>query len=241
VDVNDRSDPVVAARGVLEARYPTALCAFVAGSVLRGEATSTSDLDLVVVTTQPHAPFRESFHHAGWPVEAFVHTTDSYRTYFASDAAARTPALPTMCLEGEVLRDTDGLAARIKGEARTLIERGPEPLSVEECENQRYMLSDALDDLIGTAGHAEGTFIAVHLTTHAVHLYLTLRGQWSGHGKWTMRALQRADPEVAARVGRSLDDYLRHDDKSGLIRFVEGVLDRAGGRLFDGYYRAGRT
>lgn len=48
-------DPVKAAEDPVEERYPECLAAFVAGSVLQGRGTPTSDLDMVVVTTRGQA------------------------------------------------------------------------------------------------------------------------------------------------------------------------------------------
>ena len=51
-------------------RYAKAPVVFLAGSLVRGEGTSTSDLDLVIVFDRLPNAFRESFWHEKWPVEA---------------------------------------------------------------------------------------------------------------------------------------------------------------------------
>src|SRR6476659_10176637 len=95
-------DAVNAGRSFVERYFPECSAAFLGGSVIRGEATPTSDLDIVIVTTSKDAPYRESFVEFGWPIEAFVHTKDSLKDFFASDAKRRTPSLQTMCAEGIV-------------------------------------------------------------------------------------------------------------------------------------------
>ena len=55
-----------AAEELLGARFPGCHAAFLAGSVVRGDATPTSDLDIVVVTDHPEAPFRESLYFQGY-------------------------------------------------------------------------------------------------------------------------------------------------------------------------------
>ena len=56
--------------GVLQERYGAADSLLLAGSVVRGEETATSDLDLVVLYPQIEQSYRESFHQDGWPIEA---------------------------------------------------------------------------------------------------------------------------------------------------------------------------
>lgn len=161
------------------------LGSFLAGSVVRGEETPTSDLDIVIITSgDKGAPYRESFRAFGWPIEAFIHTAESYRDFFASDAKRRRPSLPMMCAEGIILRDQDGQAIRIKEEARGLIDAGPEPLSAAETNNLRYAITDILDDLLGSQRHDESLFIAYDLAVTATELILSYHQQWLGRGKW---------------------------------------------------------
>jgi len=88
-----RMDPVEAARIFVDCHFPEAAAAFVGGSVIQGEATSTSDLDIVVVTDRPEAPYRESFRALGWPIETFVHTPASMWHYVEQDARNLRPCL----------------------------------------------------------------------------------------------------------------------------------------------------
>lgn len=230
-----------AARAFIEAQFPESIVAIVAGSFTRGEATPTSDLDLVIVTHREDAPFRASFRAFGWPIEAFVHTPDSYRWYFQSDLDRRIPSLATMCTEGIVVRDSGGLADRIRDEARHLIAAGPPPLTGAEREDLRYALTDVLDDLLGTMDADEGKFIAHEVAEVSAKLLLLVNNRWIGRGKWMVRALRRFDEQAALRLDAGLSAYYRTGDKSALIAFARETLDMAGGTVFEGYYRGGRT
>ena len=53
--------------------FPSASAFLLAGSVVRGEATASSALDLVVVFQRVERAKRQSFAFANWPVEAFIH------------------------------------------------------------------------------------------------------------------------------------------------------------------------
>ncbi len=52
--------PVTAARNFVARHFPECAAAFLGASVLGDQATRTSDLDIVVVTTRAEAPFRNS-------------------------------------------------------------------------------------------------------------------------------------------------------------------------------------
>ena len=224
-----------AARAFLQAHFPNCLAAFLAGSVVRGEATPTSDLDLVILTEQEEAPYRESFEDYGWLTEAFVHTTSSYRDFFASDVKRRRPSLPFMCAEGLILKDTDGLAEEVKQEARGLLRAGPPPLSQEDLDASRYALTGALDDFIGARSHAEALFVAAELIDLTTEFVLDVSNEWRGRGKWNLRRLREVDGEVAARFVTALDVFYKLEDRSPLTAFVKRVLSAHGGQLFAGY------
>ena len=59
--------------------------ALLGGSVARGEATKTSDLDIVIVDQSLTSCYRESCYSNGWPVEVFVHNFETYKTFFKMD------------------------------------------------------------------------------------------------------------------------------------------------------------
>jgi hypothetical protein len=233
-------DPIQAARSFVDHHFPDALAAIVGGSFLRGEATSTSDLDIVVVADLEDAPFRASYREFGWPIEALVHTRESYRWYFESDAKHFNASLARMCSEGVVLFNVGGLADRIKLEASQLIERGPPPLAPEELESRRYGLTDVLDDFVGCNREDEGILIAAALAAQAAHIILLQNRRWIGHGKWVLRSLRLFDSELAGRLASALTEYARAGDKQRLISFAEEALAQAGGPLFEGYYSRGR-
>src|SRR5437899_8802367 len=92
-----RPAPLDAAAAFINRRFPECLAAFLAGSSSRGEATASSDLDVVIVIPQ-EGPFRwATLCEMGWPVEAWVLAPETYSAAFAGDAKRRWPLLPEMC------------------------------------------------------------------------------------------------------------------------------------------------
>lgn len=233
------TDAVEAARRFVDARFPEARVAILAGSPVRGEATATSDLDIVIVTDRGDAPFRESFLEFGWPIEAFVHTERSYSEFFQSDVARRRPSLPRMCVEGEVLRDGGGLAARIRSEAAELLAAGPAPFDERERIARRSGLTDMLDDLVGSTRPDETMFVAAELAEAVAEVLLVSGGHWVGRGKWVTRALAEMDAELAGRLARALRRTCCDGETEELAALAETALDALGGRLFEGFRHEG--
>jgi hypothetical protein len=227
------SDPVADARALVSERFPGALAAFLGGGILSARRTATSDLDIVVLIDGPPAPFRESLHWRGWPVELFVHDDESIGDYFARDAGKRKPTLARMVAEGVTLTD-HGPAAAAREQARAVLAAGPPLPSAAELELHRYGLTDSLDDLAGSTDDGETAVICWTLWTDTAKLALLLAGSWLGGGKWLLRELRAADPALAADMVAAIGNPQR------LTALADRVLDRAGGRRFDGFRASGR-
>lgn len=231
-------DAIQAAHAVIDDRCPTCLAAFLAGSVARGEATATSDLDIMIVVPEGAPTYRESFHAYGWPVEIFVHTPSAHRRFAEQDAARRRPSTAMMDCEGIILRDVDGLAGQLKQEACRMLEQGPPPLTAAELALARYGVSDQMDDLVD-AEPGEACLIAAALAEAAATLILDCHGRWRGSGKWTVRMLRRLDPALASRLVDALAAFCVTGDKALLMGFAGDALALAGGRLWDGFRLSG--
>jgi predicted nucleotidyltransferase len=235
----DRPDPVRAATAFVAERFPHAATAFVGGSVLTDRRTPTSDLDVVVVlperTETDPAPYRETFEHDGWIVEAFVHTPESLERFWRQDADRRVPSLLRMCAESEVLCDPAGIAERIRSAAAQWLAAGPAPIDPGALEAMRYGLTDLLDDMAGCDDERELAFIAGAVVRDVAALALTVDGQWSGTGKGLARALAAHDSDLLERLVNGHRHVVVYGDTAVLHRAAVDVLLRAGGALMTGY------
>ena len=178
----ERLKPLEAARALVERDLDHCLAAFLAGSVVRNEATPSSDLDILVIVPEGFPIYRESLYAFGWPVEVFVQTLASHRRFAAQDAARRRPSTSMMACEGIILRDAGGLASRLKQEACALLEEGPPSLTETEVATARYGLTDLLDDFEGAGTSPEALFIAADLAVAAADLILDHHRRWRGRG-----------------------------------------------------------
>ncbi|WP_246075053.1 cupin domain-containing protein [Nonomuraea terrae] len=227
-------DPVTAARALVEEMFPGALYAFVGGSVLTEHRTSTSDLDVVVVLDGLAVPYRESLRWHDWPVELLVHSETSLEAYLDKDFDRRRPTLARICAEGAVLTDrTGGRASDLQSALGERLSAGPGGLTPGQAERARYELSDVLDDLAGASDPGEEAFIRWEVVQATARTALGLGRRWQGSGKWLLRELRAHDPALA-------DELLAaHDDPARLTAVATRVLERAGGRLWEGYRAEG--
>jgi len=231
---SSRLQPVEAAKKFIVENFSDCQAALLAGSVVRGEETATSDLDIVVFDEKIESAYRESLIEYGWPIEVFVHNATSYKTFFKEDCERARPSLPRMVSEGINLVDS-GVLSSIKEEANELLKRGPEVWSVKTIEMKRYMITDALDDLIGTTNRAEELFIANTLADAIHEFYLRTNGQWIGASKWIVRALNQFDESFARTFVQAFDVFYKTGSKDEIITLADKMLKPYGGRLFEGF------
>uniref|UniRef100_UPI0024077796 nucleotidyltransferase domain-containing protein n=1 Tax=Psychrobacillus antarcticus TaxID=2879115 RepID=UPI0024077796 len=214
--------------------FPNCNGALLAGSVVRGEATNTSDLDIVIFDESIPSSYRESFIKFDWPIEVFVHNGSSYKAFFESDRERARPSLPRMVSEGIILKD-DGVIETIKNEATELLKEGPKRWSKETVQLKRYFLTDTLDDFIGCSNRAEEIFIANTLAELTSEFVLRTNRHWIGTSKWLVRSLLAYDEDFTNRFVEAFDTYYITGDKDKVIYLVELVMEPFGGRLLEGF------
>lgn len=222
------------ARQLVGEHFPNCITAILGGSIIRGEGTDHSDLDIFIVDPMLQKPYRESLIYNGFPVEVFVHTLQFYKEFFKNDCDRARPSLPQMVFEGEVIVQHD-LTNSIIQEAKALLEAGPAPWSEEKLQMARYGLTDLLDDFEGSKRADEDLFIAGCLAEKIHEFYLRMNNQWIGSSKWILRALRRYNPEFAEQFTDAFQIFYKTGEKSAVIELVEDVLEPYGGKLFEGY------
>ncbi|MBJ8105300.1 MULTISPECIES: nucleotidyltransferase domain-containing protein [Bacillus cereus group] len=227
--------PIEAAQNIITSQFSNCDVALLGGSVARGEATKTSDLDIVIFDHSLSSCYRESFYSNGWPVEVFVHNFETYKTFFKMDCDRGRPSLPQLVLEGFVLKGEVEIVERLKREANDLLMKGPDKWTEETMKQKRYFITDALDDFIGATKREEELFIA-NLLADLVHEYvLRVNGQWLGNSKWFIRVLKRYDEVYAEKFVMVFDHFYKTGEKKELIAFIEKTLEEYGGRMFEGF------
>jgi hypothetical protein len=153
-------------------------------SSANGNATATSDLDIVVLLAGPPAPYRETIRVEEIPVELFVHTSNSKLCWYERERSEGRCTLAHMLATGVALTGPETEATQ--AEARRWIAVGPEPWTAEQLDKRRYALTDALDDLVGANDYDERDAVAGQVLLMVAELALNLRGAWQGRGKWVV-------------------------------------------------------
>lgn len=229
--------PIVAVADTIRRdRYPDAGVVLAAGSIVRGEATAFSDLDLVVVYAEVPCAYRESFRFAGYPVEAFVHDPATLEYFFLDvDRPSGIPSLPQMVVEGIEIPGPTTLSRRVKQRAAAVIEAGPPALDAETERRMRYFVCDALDDLRAPRSRDELVAAGARLYECLADYHLRRLGRWSAKGKGIPRVLQQTDPALGAAYGEAFAVLFAEGDPGPVVRLAEDLLQQAGGPLFDGF------
>ncbi len=224
------------ANAVRSDRYEDAVAVFAAGSIVRGEGTPFSDLDLVVVYGQLPCAYRESFRFGGYPVEAFVHDPATLEYFFVEvDRPSGVPALAQMVLEGIEVPKPSATSQELKRRARSVVDAGPPALDSDSERRMRYFVSDLLDDLRAPRSRHELIGAGARLFELLADYHLRRRGLWSATGKAIPRVLQQTDASLCAVYCDAFEELFARGDPQAVIRFAEGLLRESGGPLFDGY------
>lgn len=230
----EKINPQEAAYRFIEKSFPNCQGALLAGSIIRGEATETSDLDIVVFDKSLCSSYRESLIDYGWAIEVFVHNLTSYKQFFEMDYKRARPSMPKMVSEGIILKD-DGIIKAIKKEAIELLNNGPEIWTEKMIDTKRYFITDALEDFIGCSNRAEDIFIANHLAELISEFFLRTNGQWIGSSKWVVRALKNYDEMFTTIFVDAFDSFYKTGNKTLVIQLIDDVLQPFGGQLFEGF------
>lgn len=230
--------PIFAAKDLFETRYQGADAVLVAGSVVRGEASSYSDLDLVVIFPSVRAAYRESFTHMGWPVEAFIHDLETLRYFFYRiDQPQGTSTLCEMVQEGLEVPGATKATREAKTLAQEVLKQGPPALTFEEIEDRRYSISELIDDLREPRSRHELHAAAARVYGELGDFYCRSRGGWTSEGKGLLKRMKSQDPTLARRFAEAFDRLFQHGLPAGVIGLAEEMLAPHGGFLFDAYRR----
>lgn len=224
------------AHRIRAARYADADVMLAAGSLLRGEGTTYSDLDLVVVYGEIDHAYRESFRFEGLPVEAFVHDASTLEYFFLEiDAPSGVPTLPQMVIEGVEIPGPTAISRALKQRAAAVIAAGPPALDDDTERRMRYFVSDLLDDLRAPRSRDESIGAGARLYEQLATYVLRRRGLWSAKGKAIPRRLRQVDAGLETAYCDAFAELFARDDAGPVICLAEELLRDAGGPLFDGY------
>lgn len=230
------SQPTQVTQEIFARRYRDASVIFLAGSVVRGESTPFSDLDLVVIYDKLPAAYRESFYFQGFPIEAFVHDPETLNYFlYEIDRPSGIPSLAQMILEGIEIPKPNDLSKSLKQLATSVMQLRPPELSEEESRKLRYDITNLVDDIKQPRTKDELVASGAELYEALANYYLRTSKLWSAKGKSIPRILRQADADLCVRYTTSFDELFAQGHPENVVALVEEILRPHGGFLFDGH------
>ncbi|MDQ3712469.1 MAG: nucleotidyltransferase domain-containing protein [Acidobacteriota bacterium] len=209
---------------------------FLAGSIVRGEGTPYSDLDLVVIFDNLPAAYCESFYFQGIAVEAFVHDPKTLNYFlYEVDRPSGIPALAQMILEGVEIPEASEFSQSLKQLAASVIELGPPSLSKEDIRKLRYNITNIVDDIRQPRSKDELVASGTDLYEALADYYFRVNNLWSAKGKSIPRVLKQADVDLCLRYCNSFEELFAGGQPVKVIALAEEILKPYGGFLFDGH------
>lgn len=162
------------------------------GSWARGDATVTSDCDLLAI---------------GKGANDIVHDSRKWRGF----GEQGVPAKLMRVHGGKVLKQERKVGDRLLGRLDRLYRRGPKPLPSEELAARKVWLRKMLDR--ASVGDAEGNFRRAWLVTALLEDYFVFRNRWYEGPKLSLQWLRDNQPDVHLRFER-LSSRARSDSAS---------------------------
>jgi len=228
------TDFVARARRFVAAYYPQALAAFLGGSAASGEATDSSDLDILILLPEEwaSASFVETVTFEAQLVEVFVYGRDALLPWLTKGRNEGRPVLDSLIAFGVSLVPGD-VADCMAADSRAVLDAGLAPIDAEQLDRRRYVLSALVDDAAEATDLGVRTVVSWAAWKEAAELAQLWTGRWAGTGKWLLRELRaNGDPfglaAWADQGGRDTD---------ALLTSCSALLDEVGGSLQSGYVR----
>jgi hypothetical protein len=171
---------------------PDVLAVLLTGSVTRGQAGATSDLDVWVLTGAAER-IRRSLIVDGVPVEVFYNSLAWTERYLAQvDVSAMN--MVGYGWPAYIRPDAAGLVADLQARARAAYEQGPPAPTADETGRRRNL---AIDTLLDAEDVLESDSVAATLVLNNA-LEQVLRWYYGEHRAW-MPKLKRLPADLAAR------------------------------------------
>lgn len=231
-----KKSPEETAQKIVADKFSDAEVVFLAGSVMRGEGTEFSDLDMVVVYKKLDYGYRFSFIYDEWPVEALVHDEETLAYFFEDDRSQACPALAQMITESKVFPADNALSAKLKTRAKAIIDAGPPKWTEMDIYRARYTITDLIDDIRAPRNQSEAFGTGAQLYENIANFYFRSQNEWTADGKTLDRLLKKNNPELAKRYEDAFAALYTSCNPSKVIALAEDVLEPHGGFLFDGYH-----
>jgi hypothetical protein len=168
----------------------------VAGTIIRGEGHTNSDLDVAVIHDQPWRQRVQRFEN-DVPVEIFVNPRFQWEKTFAAEARSGQPSMLGIVSTGIPVYATDSTLAELISHAHRLYAAGPQ-LTAEQLTNLRYALVTQFEDAVDieTEDLDRSNAYIINSLLQTARLSLLQSGEWLPREKQLFDRLDTREPEL---------------------------------------------
>ena len=202
--------------------FPQAVGVIVSGTIIRGRADPSSDLDIYVIHL---AGFRQRIqqYFRGVPAEIFVNPPKAIERYFHEEERDSRPLTAHMLATGHLIAATDPIVASILEAAKARLTKLP--TVPKDLVSSRYTLATLLEDAVDASARDKATsrmILPLAVEKLLRHLFLAA-GRFQPRQKDLLREVGLLDPEMG-RLARLF--YSRRGLKAQL-RAANAIADRS--------------
>jgi predicted nucleotidyltransferase len=184
----------------------------VTGSVIRGNHSKSSDLDIFVINSRPERQRIQKLFN-GVPAEIFVNPPNQIKNYFADCYKTGKADTAHMFASGFIILDVNQIIYKLRNKGREIISGHPNPSEVH-LKQLRYQVADCYENATDLLGHDHST--AIMLMTQAVSLAMQYRfwseNKWLPRHKDLLKDLENLDPALA-ELGRDFFNEVSHEQR----------------------------
>jgi GNAT superfamily N-acetyltransferase len=194
---------------------------FACGTIIRGNPSPTSDLDLYVIVRRPQRQRLQRFFN-GIACEIFSNPPFQIRKYFSEEQAEGTPITAHMLATGCMLLELDPVVSELRQQAAVLM-ASPPTIEPRVLFYRRYGLATQLEDgrdVSGSDPLAANLFLNRAVDGMLEYAFLT-HGRHIPRTKDMATALQALDPRLAELA----QAYTAAVDASQRLAIAEALAD----------------
>ncbi len=184
------------------ARFDDVLGIVVAGSVLRGVGSPSSDLDIYVIRERTERQRLQHFFN-GVPAEIFVNPPQQVRAYLEKERRAGRPITAHMLVTGFVVLALDPVVGELQDAARRILQQKPD-FAEAQVTAARYMAATAYEDALDVVETRPETaqMILAQAVFAMVRYWFVKENRYLPRYKDLLNTLDELEPELA-RLART--------------------------------------
>jgi L-amino acid N-acyltransferase YncA len=191
------------------------------GTIIRGTADATSDLDIYVVHNAPYRERIQRFFN-GVPAEIFVNPPHAVRAYFHDEHSDARPITAHMLATGFVVWSTGATIDELRAEAREWLAQTNMP-SPEHVVQMRYAAASKFEDAldVAAADPATSSMLMTQAVIAMLELECRVRLGRLPRGKDFLASVREANEELGALASIFFSDAAARDRR----RAAESIAD----------------